>query len=79
MVTVKLTIIFTTSIFIFIQYSIFIFNIHIQYSYSIFIAITQLTASGYRGPLLPHHMHSIVGGGRGGGGAFSAALKICFT
>jgi hypothetical protein len=44
-------------------------------------AITKLTASGWKKPILPHppppkKKYSTVGGG-GGGGAFSTALKIC--
>jgi hypothetical protein len=40
-------------------------------------AVTKLTASGWKQPLLTHPLHSTVGG-RGEGDDFSAALKICF-
>jgi hypothetical protein len=43
-----------------------------------FIAITKATACGLKEPLLPHPLHSPVGGrGMGGGGAGSASLKFC--
>jgi hypothetical protein len=38
--------------------------------------ITKATASGWKEPLLPHPLHSPVGGA-GEGGAFSTAFKIC--